>query len=134
MTWTWLLPNAPFGIRAYSAGTHMHYVGRSMSVQLENTTPAAGEPARECLVETPRWDFNWQGGYSYLAPYEQLPLMNPGDVIRMRCIYDNTLKNKFLAQALEDQGQAAPVDVALGEDTLDEMCLASIGLIYPNPF
>ena len=25
-----------------------------------------------------------------------------------------------------------PVDVKLGEDTLDEMCLAAIGLIYPN--
>jgi hypothetical protein len=132
MTWTWLLPNAPAGIRAYYAGTHMHYVGRDMMVELVNTTPAPGESPRECLVQTPRWDFNWQSGYGWQASYEQLPLMNPGDVLRMRCVYDNTLDNPFLARALEQQGLSAPVDVELGEDTLDEMCLGAIGIIYPN--
>lgn len=132
-TWTWKLPSAPLGIRAYFAGTHMHYVGRDMQVFLENTMPVAGEPARECLVHTPRWDFNWQGGYGWRATYEQLPLMNPGDVLRMRCVYDNSLNNPALAAALAERGLSAPVDVTLGEDTLDEMCLAAIGIIYPNP-
>lgn len=132
MTWTWTLPRSPNGIRAYYAGTHMHYVGRNMRVTLENNTPAPGESPRECLVETPRWDFNWQGGYGYFAPYEQLPLMNPGDVLRMRCVYDNTRGNPYLARALDERGLTDPIDVRLGEDTLDEMCLAAIGLIYPN--
>lgn len=132
MTWTWRLPNAPSGIRAYFAGTHMHYVGRDMQVFLENTRPVAGELARECLVQTPRWDFNWQRGYEWAATYEQLPLMNPGDVLRMRCVYDNSLNNPALAAALAERGLTQPVDVALGEDTLDEMCSAVIGIIYPN--
>ena len=135
MSWTWMLPNAPpgQGVRAYFAGTHMHYVGRDMMVQLENTSPAPGESPRECLVHTPRWDFNWQRGYGWQATYDKLPLMNRGDVVRMRCVYDNTMDNPFLARALAEQGLTAPVDVRLGEDTLDEMCLATIGLIYPNP-
>jgi hypothetical protein len=130
MTWTWKLPLAP--LRVYFAGTHMHYVGRDLQVTLENTTPAAGELASECLVRTPKWDFNWQNGYSYDASFEQLPVMNDGDVLRIRCVYDNTMENPFLAKALEDQGKTSPVDVRLGEDTLDEMCLASIGIVYPN--
>ena len=39
---------------------------------------------------------------------------------------------EFLAKALDEQGKADPIDVKLGEDTLDEMCLASIGIVYPN--
>jgi hypothetical protein len=133
MTWTWKLPNAPHGVRAYYAGTHMHYVGRDMSVQLENTQPEPGELPQECLVHTPAWDFNWQGGYGYVARYDELPLMNPGDVVRMRCIYDNTLANGFLSRALSARGKNAPERVELGEDTLDEMCLAALGIVYPNP-
>lgn len=61
------------------------------------------------------------------------PLVNPGDVLRRRCVYDNSLNNPALAAALAERGLSVPVDVALGEDTLDEMCLAAIGIIYPNP-
>ena len=134
MTWTWKLPSAPYGIRVAYAATHMHYVGRDMQVILENTDPQLGESNEECLVQTPRWDFNWQRGYGYQAAYDQLPLMNPGDILRLRCTYDNSPSNPFLAAALAEQGRDEPVDVTLGEDTLDEMCLASIGIIYPNPF
>ena len=130
MTWTWKLPNSP--LRVFYSGTHMHYVGRDMSLKLENRTPQPGEDATECLVHTPAWDFNWQGGYGYEATYEELPQMNDGDVLRIRCRFDNTLDNRFLATALEEQGLSAPIDVKLGEDTLDEMCLGSIGIAYPN--
>lgn len=128
MTWKWALPPG-FSISVYGMGTHMHYVGRDMKVTLER---AAGEPAEECLIQTPAWDFNWQRGYQYDAPYEQLPAMKDGDVLRMRCVFDNTESNPFLVDALDEQGLDSPVDVFLGEDTLDEMCLAAVSIIYPN--
>jgi hypothetical protein len=55
-----------------------------------------------------------------------------GDLLRLRCRYDNTIKNPFLAKALSDAGLSAPVDVRLGEETLDEMCLGAVGFLVPN--
>jgi hypothetical protein len=129
MTWTWKLA-AP--VKVYASATHMHYVGRDMRVTLEHAQ-AAAEDRDECLIETPRWDFNWQRGYGYAAEYAALPSMADGDVLHMRCVYDNTLQNRFVAKALRDRGFDAPVDVKLGEDTLDEMCVAGLAVLYPNP-
>jgi hypothetical protein len=137
MTWTWTLPNqldgTPTTIRVFGMGTHMHYVGRGMRVSLEHKTPSTGEDAKECLIETPSWDFNWQRGYAFDADFEKLPQMRNGDVLRFRCIYDNTMGNKFVVDALSEQKLDKPKDVVLGEDTLDEMCLGALGIIYPNP-
>ncbi|MFT3924826.1 MAG: hypothetical protein QM778_19990 [Myxococcales bacterium] len=126
MTWTWKALSSD-GLRVMGMGTHMHYVGRGMRITLER---ANGDS--ECLIETPRYDFNWQRGYGYDAAFEQLPMMGVGDTLRMRCIYDNSMDNNFVRQALDDQGLDAPVDVPLGEDTLNEMCLGAVGIIYPN--
>ena len=128
-TWTWKLP-ADLTLMVYGAGTHMHYVGRDMRVTLEH---AAGASDSECLIETPRWDFNWQRGYGYDAETrEDLPTFRNGDVMRLHCEYDNTLDNPAVAEALAARGLDAPVDVHLGEDTLDEMCLVGVGVMYPN--
>lgn len=110
----------------YGAGTHMHYVGTDMKVTLEREEGAAGAPEDQCLVQTPRWDFSWQRGFYYDAPIEQLPRLRGGDLLTMRCTYDNSNSNPFLAKALKDQHLPAPVDVHLGESTLDEMCLAAV--------
>ncbi|HHO51171.1 MAG TPA: hypothetical protein ENK18_09945 [Deltaproteobacteria bacterium] len=131
MTWEWiLLPG--FDLSVYGMGTHMHYVGRDMSVTLERAAPLPGEPGSECLIQTPAWDFNWQRGYEYDAPFEELPVMRNGDVVRMRCVFDNSMSNGFVVDALSEQGLSEPVEVGLGEDTLDEMCLAAIAIVYPN--
>jgi hypothetical protein len=130
MTWQWKLGATE--LRIYGMGTHMHYVGRDMRVGLTHTTPMKGEPDEECLIQTPVWDFNWQRGYGYDADYEDLPAMNDGDVLNIKCVFDNTLDNVHVLEALDDQGLDAPVDVPLGEDTLNEMCLAAVGIIYPN--
>jgi hypothetical protein len=105
----------------------MHYVGRGMRITLEHESGDS-----ECLIETPAWDFNWQRGYAYDATYDQLPTMLGGDTLRMRCDYDNSMDNRFVVQALDDQGLSEPVDVPLGEDTLNEMCLGAFGITYPN--
>lgn len=130
MTWKWKLPA---GIRVIGMATHMHYVGRKMRITLEHATPVAGEDKEQCLIETPSWDFNWQRGYAYDAPYDKLPEMRSGDTLKFHCEFDNSMKNKFVVKALADQNLTAPKDVVLGEDTLDEMCLGAIGLMYPNP-
>ncbi len=114
----------------YGAGTHMHYVGRDMRVAIDHKNPASNEPGEECLVQTPDWNFAWQRGYNYDSTIADLPRFLPGDVLKMRCTYDNTLDNPYVQRALKDQNLTSPIDVYLGEETLDEMCLAVLPLLY----
>jgi len=88
------------------------------------------QPAQECLLHIPRWDFNWQRLYRFDGPFEQLPMVRGGDKLRLRCTYNNSLNNPFVAKALADVGLSAPVDVGLGAQTLDEMCLAIVQVLY----
>src|SRR5262249_52848876 len=57
-------------VRLYAVGPHMHYVGTDMRINLSRPNPVSGEPAEECLIETPTWNFNWQRVYAYDAPIE----------------------------------------------------------------
>ncbi|WP_437313566.1 hypothetical protein [Sorangium sp. So ce385] len=110
----------------YGAGTHMHYVGTDMKVTLEHTRGDPDNADKLCLVQTPRWDFSWQRGFLYDAPIEELPRIHGGDLLTMRCTYNNSNSNPFLVKALQEQNMPGPVDVRLGESTLDEMCLAAL--------
>jgi hypothetical protein len=118
-------------LKVYGVATHMHYVGTDMKLDVTRANPGA-EPADECLLETPRWDFNWQRFYAYDVPIEQLPTLHAGDVLGMRCTYDNSMDNPFVKRALSEQHLPSPVDVSLGETTLDEMCLGAYLLVYKN--
>ena len=60
-------------LRLLVIGTHMHYVGREMSIRVERETTANGDPPSECLIATPEWNFNWQRGYQYDVPIDKLP-------------------------------------------------------------
>ena len=111
----------------WSVGTHMHYVGTDMFMGVFYQEPEDGLEA-ECLLQTPDWDFNWQRGYAYDAPLDELPVLRAGDQLYMQCTYDNSMNNPFVVEALEEQGLDAPVDVYLGEETLDEMCLGVFGV------
>jgi len=108
-------------------GTHMHYVGTDMRIGIKHAVPG-NEPAEECLLETPRWDFDWQRGYRYDIPIDQAPTATAGDQLTLRCAYDNSTQNPHVQTALVQQGLTAPRDVALGEATLDEMCLGIFGV------
>jgi hypothetical protein len=114
-------------LRIFSAGTHMHYVGTDMIVGLQRANPG-DDPAEECLVQTPNWDFSWQRSYAYDAPLADVPVVRAGDKVYLRCTYNNSMSNPFVARALAEQGLDAPVDVYLGEETLDEMCLGVMGV------
>ena len=109
---------------------HMHYVGVDLDARITRANPLPGEPAQECLFKTPQWDFDWQRTYFYDAPVSELPTVGDGDVITLKCRYDNTTDNPFVRRAMEEQGLTAPIDVTLGEETLDEMCLAAFAILF----
>lgn len=117
-------------LKLYGVATHMHYVGTDMKIEIDRGAATASDPASECLLETPKWDFSWQRFYSYDAPIESLPTIHAGDKLKLRCVYDNTTDNPFVVQALKDQKLTAPKDVTLGETTLDEMCLGGFAVVY----
>lgn len=111
-------------LRVWSALNHMHKVGVDMRV----TVLAGGDET--CLVQTPNWDFNWQRSYTYDLPIAEALQVQPGDVVRVECTYDNTMDNPAVVEALNEVGLDEPQDVTLGEGTLDEMCLTGVGVAY----
>ncbi|HUQ07094.1 MAG TPA: hypothetical protein VM261_31600 [Kofleriaceae bacterium] len=119
--------------RLFAAYPHMHYIGVELSVQIEHPLPGGGVD-RECLVNVPRWNFDWQRTYQYDAPMADLPALQNGDTLVVRCSYDNSLGNPFVRRALEEMGLQEPIDVLLGEESLDEMCLGIFGVVVePAP-
>lgn len=84
--------------RVHGLLPHMHTLGQSFQATLERGG------ASECLIDIPRWDFEWQGVYFF----EESQVLNGGDRVRMRCAFDT-------------QGQTEVVD--WGDGTNDEMCL-----------
>ncbi len=113
----------------FLVGTHMHYVGVEMQIDLHHANPVGDEPDDECLLLTD-WDFDWQRGYVYDAPIGEGVMVRADDELSLRCTYENTLDNPGVRRSLEDAGLDAPQDVYLGESTLDEMCLGMFGVVY----
>ena len=117
----------------FAIGGHEHYVGTAVQVDLARKSPPAGQPANQCLLAIPHWDFDWQRWYPYDAPIEQLPTVQAGDVVTVTCTYDNTMDNPKVVESLSEQGLTSPQTVHLGETTLDEMCLAPMVLLAKAP-
>lgn len=84
---------------------HMHTLGTSMSADLPGFDAGQSEPDA-CVVDIPRWDFNWQNLY-YFDESEWVDL-DYGDVLRTRCSYDTT---------------SVDAPVGYGDSTFDEMCV-----------
>ncbi|MGB1700044.1 MAG: hypothetical protein ACPHRO_08835 [Nannocystaceae bacterium] len=121
----WVIPDfGDLDVRVWSTTNHMHKVG----VDMQTSVIRGGE--EECLVQTPSWDFNWQRSYAYDVPIGESVQVESGDIVRVRCTYDNTLDNPSVLEALAEVGATEPMDVVLGEGTLDEMCLAGVGVAY----
>ncbi len=126
-TMRFLMPTiSPFmpTIRILGLGAHMHLAGRDEKITLTRGS------ASSCLLQEPAWNFNWQRGYQYDAPIESLPTIEPGDVVEMRCTYDNTTTNPSLAAARRETGNLQPTPIKLGESTTDEMCLGAFTFVY----
>ena len=119
-------------VQLYSVNPHMHMIGTHISAKVERPAPRGSDPQNECLANG-KWNFDWQRTYIYDTTIEKLPTLMPGDVIDLRCKWDNTLTNPFVQRALNDAGLVAPIDVNLGEQSLDEMCLEIMGFAIDAP-
>jgi hypothetical protein len=119
-------------VQLYSVNPHMHMIGTHIAARVERPAARGSDPQNECLANG-RWNFDWQRTYIYDAPLEQLPTLRPGDVIDLQCKWDNTLANPFVQRLLHDEGLVAPIDVTLGEQSTDEMCLEIFGLAIDAP-
>ncbi len=102
-----VLPDSGLGsgdpLVVHTAALHMHTRGVFGSITVERA-----DGGTECMLEIPRWDFNWQGSYALAKPVT----LRLGDRLKLACTWDN---------ANNDQ------DVFWGEGTADEMCL---GVVY----
>jgi mono/diheme cytochrome c family protein len=99
----------------HQAGLHMHT--RGTEATLDIVRGGAGE---SCLLDIPRWDFNWQFPYRFKEP----AIFNPGDQLRIICHWDNSRPQSVGGRA------EPPRDLNWGEGTNDEMCL---GMLYVTP-
>ncbi|MBX5483780.1 MAG: hypothetical protein IRZ16_18305 [Myxococcaceae bacterium] len=83
----------------YGTTPHMHLLGRSITARMLGTNGADDT----CLINVPKWDFNWQQSYKFTTPV----VVGRTDEIEVTCTWDN------------------PTDrtVTWGEGTSDEMCV-----------
>jgi hypothetical protein len=110
----------------FMLGPHMH----NLAVDLHLTRTRAGET--ECLIQDPRWDPDWQSVYRIDAEPGELPTLIPGDVLTLRCTYDNSLANPNALEALAKFGLDAPITATMGSAGLDEMCMFTYGVATPR--
>lgn len=109
-------------VRIWSVLNHMHKIGVDMKISVMR----GGEEL--CLVQTPHYDYDWQRIYEYDVGIDQAFQIQSGDTVRVRCTYDNTLDNPSVVEALDEMGFDEPQSISLGDGTLDEMCVAGVGI------
>lgn len=101
-------------INIWGGGLHMHLLGTRSTAWIQRQN---GD--QDCIVDVPRWDFNWQTGVDLAEPMR----LEPGDQLALECHWDNSMEN----QPVVDGEKIAPDDRGWGEGTTDEMCL---GIFY----
>jgi hypothetical protein len=89
---------------------HMHTLGSSIKAELVR------EGQAECLVDIPRWDFNWQLVYTLKQPLE----VKRGSRLVVNAVYDNSTENP-------NNPNDPPRPITWGEETTDEMALLVVG-------
>jgi hypothetical protein len=94
------LVELPVGVRLHAVYPHMHELGRSLRVSL-----ARADGGESCLLDVPRWDFDWQLLYDYRRPV----VFGARDAVTLDCVYDT---------------RGRTTTTTWGEGTADEMCLA----------
>jgi hypothetical protein len=97
---------------------HMHTRGTEATLDI-----LRADQNNECLLDIPRWDFNWQYPYRLAQPTTVVA----GDQLRITCHFNNSPEN----QPVIDGMQTAPQDLNWGEGTHDEMCLGAIYATAP---
>lgn len=112
------LGDLPFEVRAIGVMPHMHQLGRRIRADL-----LRGGSGKECLVDIPQWDFNWQQSYFF----DEDVVVDAQDSLRLRCTFDNSVEN----QPVVNGQQIEPRTVRWGDGSLDEMCLMYVLTLLP---
>lgn len=86
-------------IEIHTAVHHMHKLGTRGEQRIDRA-----DGSQTCLLQLPRWDFDWQQAYVFAEPIR----FEPGDNLHLGCEWDNA---------------AGDGTVNWGEGTGDEMCL-----------
>ena len=102
----------------WGAALHMHLLGAHIRMDL-----LRADGSKECLLNIPDWNFNWQGSYMFTKPVPA----KAGDRVQLTCTWDNSPEN----QPVVDGVRQTPRTVTWGERTLDEMCLGGVTLVDP---
>ncbi|MDX2003993.1 MAG: monooxygenase [Meiothermus sp.] len=97
----------------FGVAGHMHLRGRAVKLELNPGTPKA-----QTILDIPAWNFHWQDQYWL----EQPIAINPGDVVRVSCSWDNSLAAQPMVAGKPD----APRYITWGEGTNEEMCLGAL--------
>jgi hypothetical protein len=97
--------NYGIDLQFFGGGPHLHRLGTSISVHHRKQD----EDEFDCLMDIPRWDFNYQEIYFLEEPVT----LRDGDELTLRCVYDNSDSNPH----------ATGETVHWGDATNDEMCL-----------
>jgi hypothetical protein len=92
---------------------HMHLLGTDIKVEAQRGNQT------NSLIWINKWDFNWQGAYSY----EEQVAVPSGTRLTMTCTYDNSASNPR-------NPSNPPKLVRWGEGTEDEMCVTFLGLTF----
>jgi hypothetical protein len=79
---------------------HMHRRGRWLRIEASDP-----QGATQCLVDMPRWDWEWQRFYFFDTPW----VLDPTSTLRLTCSFDT-------------RGETEPL--GWGNSTADEMCIA----------
>jgi len=106
----------PLAVKVITVAPHMHNLGRQIKVEVEEF----GGKTRP-LIRIDDWDFNWQGFYTLAEPASVPPFAN----VKITAVYDNSDGNP-------KNPNNPIVPVGWGERTIDEMCLAFIGVTIDN--
>ncbi|MBK04113.1 MAG: hypothetical protein CL920_34330 [Deltaproteobacteria bacterium] len=108
-------------IVVHGASLHMHQLGTKGTMYY---TPKGGS-SEQCLVNIPKWDFNWQFFYFFDKPL----IVNPGDQLGIRCHFNNSQSNQPYVNGKQKESQY----VEWGDGTDDEMCLGTFYISCQNP-
>jgi len=95
----------------YTITPHMHMLGKEIKVTV---TPPEGK--EQLVFDIKAWDYNWQETYFFSEPLK----IKAGTKIDLQAIYDNSKDNP-------SNPFNPPQDVALGEQTFNEMCFVFMG-------
>lgn len=104
------LPAAFRNATVYRAMGHAHQLATQVKLEV---VKANGTTA--CVLDNPRWDFNWQRDYTLATPIT----LAQGDRLRITCVYDNSQQNQAFVAGTQQQ----PRTVTWGESSFDEMCM-----------